>query len=216
MKLSLPLTLALFVLLGGCSSMEYAIREKFGQQKRELLVDRVQEAKEGQQAAKDQFVDALTKFKSVTGFKGGDLEEKYEEIKGSYDRCAARAADVTNQIDSVADVAQAMFSEWKQELDQYSSASLRETSARQLEQTRRSYDKLIDVMRNAERRMAPVLATLKDQVLFLKHNLNAQAIASLGTVSAELERNVDVLLRDMQRAIDDAARFIEQMQAGGA
>jgi hypothetical protein len=215
MKTSLLCTLLGLTLLAGCSNMEYAIREKFGQQKRELLVERVQEAKDGQQAAKDQFVDALTRFKAVTGFSGGDLEAKYEEIKASYDRCSARAADVTEQIDEVADVANAMFREWNQELDQYSSQQLRESSARQLEQTRLAYDRLLEVMRAAEKRMAPVLGTLKDQVLYLKHHLNAAAIASLSNVTGELQRNIDLLLHDMERAIDDATRFIEQMQASG-
>ncbi len=214
-SLLLLFCVALGTLSVGCSSMDYAIREKFGQHKREILVDRVGDAKESQEAAKTQFVDALTHFKSVTGYKGGDLEAKYEEIKASYDACTARATDVSARIASIEDVASALFTEWKKELDEYSSASLRQVSEQQLKQTRMAYDKLLVTMRNAESRMKPVLATFKDQVLYLKHNLNAQAIASLGGVSAELQRDIDVLVRDMQRAIDDANSFIDQMQTQG-
>ncbi|MBE2215047.1 MAG: DUF2959 domain-containing protein [Opitutaceae bacterium] len=199
--------------LCGCSSMEYAVREKFGQHKREILVDRVGDAKESQEAAKTQFVEALVKFKAVTGYRGGELEAKYDEIKATYDACTARAGDVSERIAAIEDVAGALFKEWEAELEQYSSASLRQVSERQLAQTRGGYQKLLTAMRTAESRMKPVLATFKDQVLFLKHNLNAQAIASLEGVSAELQGDIDVLVRDMQIAIDGATRFIEQMQA---
>lgn len=210
---ALFLASCLVLVSSGCSSVNYAIREKFGQHKREILVDRVQDAKKSQEAAKEEFVDALTQFKAVTGYRGGDLEAKYDEIKSSYDDCASRASDVRDRIKAIEDVANALFKEWKQELDQYSSPNLRQISERQLAQTRSAYEKLMRVMRTAESRMDPVLATFKDQVLFLKHNLNAQAVASLGGVSAELQRDIDALLRDMQRAIDDANAFIDQLQS---
>lgn len=215
---SLPLLLlvALATVLSGCSSVNYAVREKFGQHKRDILVDRVKAAKDSQEAAKAQFVDALTHFKSVTGYSGGELEAKYREVKRSHDACVARASEVSSRIAAIEDVARALFREWQKELDEYSSANLRQASERQLEQTRAAYDRLLVTMRTAESRMKPVLSTFKDQVLFLKHNLNAQAIASLGGVSAELQRDVDVLIRDMERAIDDANRFIQQIEAQGA
>lgn len=211
----LPSLVVAVVLSGlcGCSSMEYAVREKFGQHKREILVDRVDEAKQSQEAAKEEFVEALVKFKAVTGYQGGELEAKYDEIKATYDECSTRAKDVGTRIAAIEDVAGALFKEWEGELEQYSSASLRQVSERQLAQTRAGYQKLLVAMRTAESRMKPVLATFKDQVLFLKHNLNAQAIASLGGVTAELQGEIDVLVRDMQIAIDGATRFIEQMQA---
>ncbi|MGH8016941.1 MAG: DUF2959 domain-containing protein [Opitutaceae bacterium] len=202
--------MALFA--AGCSSIEYKVRESFGQQKRELLVDRVETAKDSQEEAKEQFVSALEQFKSLTGFQGGDLEEKYEQVQAEYDRCAERAADVSERIDAVGDVANALFREWEGEIEEYSSDALRRDSERKLEETKRSYVRLMEVMGNAESRMAPVLGTLKDQVLYLKHNLNARAIASLGNVSTELQRDIDVLVADMEKAIDDAARFIEEMR----
>lgn len=197
----------------GCSSLEYKVREKFGQHKREILVDRVGEAKDSQQAAKEEFVSALARFRSVTGFSGGDLEKKYDELNAQFKRCEDRAATVHKRIAAVQDVSQALFREWQSELKQYTSASLRESSERQLRQTEQSYERLYRVMLTAAGRMAPVLDTFRDQVLFLKHNLNARAITSMGKVTGELQREVDVLIADMERAIADANRFIASMQA---
>lgn len=210
--LAVALTAAASGFFAGCSSLEYRIRESFGQQKRELMVARVDAAGESQEAAKEQFLSALEQFKAATGFEGGELERTYDRLQREYERCVSRADDVRKRIAAVEDVAHALFREWEGELDQYQSGQLRSASERELMQTRRSYDQLLTLMRTAERRMEPVLATLHDQVLFLKHNLNARAIGSLRGVSAELEREVDVLVEDMQRAIEDAARFITSLQ----
>ncbi len=212
-RLVLLVTLAA---LAGCSSLEYRVRESFGQQKRELLVDRVESARSSQESAKQQFVAALERFKQITGFQGGDLEAQYDGIKRQFDLCTKRAGDVSARIAAVDDVANALFREWERELKEYSSDALRQDSERKLYETTQAYKRLLEVMRNAEGRMAPVLATFKDQTLYLKHNLNARAIASLGGISLQLERDVDVLVADMQRAIDDADRFIVQMKADGA
>jgi hypothetical protein len=192
--------------------MEYAVREKFGQHKREILVDRVGEAKESQEEAKAEFVDALTKFKSMTGYKGGDLESKYDELKSTYYDCTARARDVSARIAAIEDVAGALFKEWQEELEQYSSANLKQISERQLAQTRAGYTKLIAAMHTAESRMQPVLATFKDQVLFLKHNLNAQAIASLKGESAGIQSEIAKLISDMNASIAQADEFIKGLK----
>lgn len=210
------LTLALGASLAGCSSMEYAVRESFGQHKREVLVDRVESAKDTQEEAKEQFVSAMEQFKALTGFDGGDLERKYDELKMEFDASEARARNVSKKIDAVEDVAVALFDEWQEELGQYTSPELRQASERQMADTRRSYENLMTLMRAAERRMDPVLNAFRDQVLFLKHNLNARAISSLGGVSTSLEREVDVLIADMERAIADASRFIDEMQRGNS
>ncbi len=67
-------------------------------------------------------------------------------------------------------------------------------------------------MSRAEERMDPVLTAFRDQVLFLKHNLNAQAIASLKRDTAAIEADVDSLIGDMQRAIGEAESFLTAME----
>ena len=46
-------------LLTACSSAQYAVMEKFGIHKREILVDRVEDARDSQEEAKQQFASAL-------------------------------------------------------------------------------------------------------------------------------------------------------------
>jgi hypothetical protein len=57
-----------------------------------------------------------------------------------------------------------------------------------------------------------VLQKFKEQVLFLKHNLNAQAISSLQTQVSGIQGDVDKLIRDMDASIQEANAFIAQMK----
>jgi hypothetical protein len=207
------LTTLLLLLASGCSSTYYNTLEKFGYAKRDLLVDRVEKAQEAQTEAKEQFASALEHFLAVTKVNGGDLQRKYTDMSAEFKRSEARAKEVHDRIDAVEDVAEALFSEWKQELKQYSSASLRSESQRQLDTTRRNYDNVLRLMRRAADRMDPVLNTFRDQVLFLKHNLNARALASLDSTNRELEADISRLIADMETSIREAESFIKSLQA---
>ena len=201
------------LLLAGCSGAYYQAMEKFGIAKRDILADRVEETREAQSEAKEQFADALQRFLAVTKTGGGDLQAKYEQLNDEFEKSQARAKEVRDRIAAVEDVAEALFREWKQELGQYSNASMRRDSERQLEQTRRRYDALIGLMRTAEQRMEPVLATFRDQVLYLKHNLNARALAQLDRTNRTLEADISRLVSDMEASIREAENFIRDLKA---
>jgi hypothetical protein len=197
--------------LAGCESVYYGTMEKFGVEKRDILVDRVEGARKAQQEAKEQFSSALEKFIAVTNYSGGELEQQYRTLKAEHEDSVARADAVRDKVKSVEDVAEALFKEWQDELKQYSDPELRRASERELRQTRQSYAALIAAMKAAERKMDPVLAAFNDRVLFLKHNLNASAIASLRTQRRSVETDIKLLIRDMNRSIAEADKFIAAM-----
>ena len=214
MKTFRSLPLALVLLLAGCSSAYYGAMEKIGIAKREILADRVEQTREAQKEAKEQFADALQRFLAVTKADGGDLQKKYDAMNSEFTRSETRAKEVRNRIAAVEDVAGALFREWKAELAQYSNASLRADSQRQLDTTRRRYDSLLTLMKRAADRMDPVIATFRDQVLYLKHNLNARAIASLSNTQRTLEADISRLIADMESSIREAETFIKDLKSG--
>ncbi len=198
--------------VSGCSSVYYGTMEKFGVHKRDIMVDRVQEARDAQEEAKNQFKSALQRFSTVVQFDGGDLEEKYTQLKDEYDRSSAKAQAVRDRIAAVEDVAEALFAEWERELSQYTNVNLRQSSAGQLKQTRQHYNQLISAMKRAEQKIDPVLASFQDQVLYLKHNLNARAIASLKSELSTVEADVTALITEMEKSIKEANAFIRAME----
>ena len=216
MKIARPFAaLTLLVLFTGCQKTYYSAWEKLGYEKRDILVSRVEKARDDQQAAKDQIKTTLQQFQEVTGFQGGDLEAKYKKLDSAYQKAESRAADVHKRIDAVESTAGAMFSEWKDELKQYKSEQLRATSQQELDQTKARYNELITVMKQAAAKMDPVLAAFHDQVLFLKHSLNAQAIASLQGTAGKIESDVTALIKDMEASIAEANEFINAMNKKG-
>jgi hypothetical protein len=206
--------IAVIFLLLGCESTYYKTMETMGYHKRDIMVDRVEDARDAQEEAKEQFESALEKFSSVLGFHGGDLEEKYDQLKDEYDESLIKADAVRSRIAAVENVAEDLFAEWQEELNQYTSSSLRKSSARKLKETKSKYAQLIGAMKRAERKIDPVLSAFQDQVLYLKHNLNAQAIASLQSELASIETDVARLIKEMEASIKEADAFISSMEKG--
>ncbi len=207
-------TLVALAAVFGCSSMYYGALEQVGIQKRHILKDRIEDGREAQQDAQEQFQDAFERFKTATSFEGGKLEDTYHGLAAELEASEARAADVRERIASIEEVAGDLFAEWEAEIAQISRADLRKKSSQQLAQTRTRYGKLLAVMKRAERKMEPVLVAFRDQVLFLKHNLNASAIASLETQAAGIQSDVDALVRDLQTSIREADAFLATLEQG--
>lgn len=205
------LSLCLLALMA-CQSAYYSAMDKVGVHKRDILSDRIEGAKDAQIDAKEQFRDALDRFSQELGFHGGDLQQVYENLNDVYNDSEAEANTVSERIDGVEDVAGALFEEWEDELEQYSSSRLRSDAASKLKQTRAQYKKMLRSMRVAEAKMEPVLGTFKDQVLYLKHNLNARAISSLKTEFSSLRRDINSLIARMDESIRESEKFIANLK----
>lgn len=207
------LTLA-FVLLffSGCSSTYYNAMEKVGIHKRDIMVDRVEDARDSQAEAQEQFKSALEQFDSVVKLRETDLKKAYDKLNNEYEKSKEAAGKVSSRIDSVEAVAEDLFDEWEQELKEYQSKELRRSSAEKLKVTQKRYKEMLASMHRAEATMPPVLKIFRDNVLFLKHNLNAQAIGSLQSEFADLKGEIDVLLREMNVAIKSSNAFIADIK----
>ena len=197
----------------GCQSTYYAVWEQFGKEKRHLLKDQVEKARSDQEEASEQFEDVLTRIKEMYGFEGGDLEEFYNKLKSDYEECERRADIVTTRIDKVEQIAADLFVEWEKEIEDISNSKLRSQSKKSLALTKRRYARLRVAMREAESSMEPVLTHLNDYVLYLKHNLNAQAVGALKEEVGDIEKEVDGLIKDMSKSIREAEAFLKTFES---
>lgn len=208
---ALIITLGVFA-LSACSTAYYETMETLGFEKRDLLVDRVEDARDAQDDASEQFATALEQFRATVDFDGGNLEKTYDRLNKEYERSVDEADAVRERIDEVEDVANDLFKEWEKELDDYSNAQLRSESRNMMNDTKQRYQQLMAAMRRAEATMDPVLEAFEDQVLVLKHNLNARAIGALKGELANIERDTERLVAEMQQSIQEADAFIASMQ----
>lgn len=199
--------------LSGCSSAYYGAMEKLGYEKRDILVDRVEQASDAQGDAQETFQSALEQFQQVIGTPESELNNVYKDINSAFEDSQAAAKRVSDRIDQVEKVAEDLFDEWETELGEYSNANLRRQSEQQLNDTRRQYNALVRQMRQVESRMQPVLTAFQDQVLYLKHNLNAQAIGALKGELGRIESDVATLIQNMQQSIAESEAFIARFQS---
>ncbi|HEY9041413.1 MAG TPA: DUF2959 domain-containing protein [Rheinheimera sp.] len=209
---NLLFTLPLLLALTACQSAYYSAMEKVGVHKRDILVDRVEEAQQSQQDAQQQFKSALEQFSSLIKFDGGDLQRMYEATDSEYQACSKAAEDVSARIDSIEAVADALFDEWEDELEQYSNAKLQQDSTKKLAETKRQYASLLKTMRRAEQTMQPVLSSLKDNALYLKHNLNAKAIGALKGEFNSVQKDINLLIAEMNKAIAQSEQFVATLK----
>ena len=198
-------------LLAGCESTYYSTMERLGIEKREILVDRVSDARDSQAEAQQQFASALEEYASLVNFDGGDLQRLYDALNDDFEQSEAAAQRVSDRIDAIERVADALFTEWQDELELYSNGSMRRDSEQKLRATQRRYSQLLRAMRTAEQRMQPVINGLRDNVLYLKHNLNASAIGALKGELDTIESDIEQLLSDMASAIAESDAFIASM-----
>ncbi|MDJ0810228.1 MAG: DUF2959 family protein [Desulfobacterales bacterium] len=207
------LPLIIIAALSGCRSTYYAMWESVGKEKRHLLQDEVEAAREDQAQASEEFKDALTRVKELTGFQGGELEDAYRRLKGDLEDCQQRAAVIDDRIGNVEQIAADLFAEWEGEISQMTNPTFRSKSRQSLSRTRERYNRLHRAMVRARGRMDPVLTRLNDYVLYLKHNLNAQAVGALGAEMAAIQTDVNVLIRDIEKSIKEADAFLQTFES---
>lgn len=216
MKNTYLMLIAALVMLAGCKSTVqdtyFDLWGKVGVEKREILVDRVEEAQETQQEAQQQFASALEEFSALINFDGGELEIFYTSLNDQFEASQDSAEAVSSRIDKVQNVAESLFREWVSELELISNQNLRRDSQRKLKETQRKYDALLHSMRKVETSMRPVLTALQDNVLYLKHNLNANAIGALQGEFSTIKKDVNSLLSEMNAAILQSAEFIKTLK----
>lgn len=200
------------LLLNACSSAYYGAMEQFGVHKRDILVDRVEQARDSQEEAKEQFSSALEQFSSLLNFDGGDLQRTYNTLEEEFEESESRAEEVSDRIRAVESVSEDLFEEWEEELSLYTNQELRRASENSLRETRIRYQQLISAMHSAESKMTPVINAFRDQVLFLKHNLNSRAIASLRSELVSIEGDISQLISDMETSIAESNRFLNEME----
>ena len=204
--------IAIAIAIGGCASAKYSALEKVGIHKRDILVDNVEDARDSQEDTREHLVSAYEELSALVGHEGGALERQYKRLNKEVERARDATGELDDHLASIDRVSEDLFEEWESELELYSSQALRDDQAKRLAESRRQFRQMRDRMQVARNRVDPVMAVLNDNVLYLKHSLNAQAVAALRGEAANLEADVEALIRDMQIAIDEADAFISKMR----
>ena len=195
-----------------CTSTYYDTLEKVGIHKRDIMIDRIEDTQESQKEGQEQFASALEQFKSIVNVDPSNLEKRYNELDATYNKSLDAATEIRSNIKKVESVSKALFAEWKEEINSYANQTLKNDSEKKLNQTEDQYEKLISTMKKSESRLSPVLGLMHDQVLYLKHNLNARAIGSLESELGQIDTDITQLIESMNQSINEADSFIKSIR----
>ena len=201
------------VLLAGCTTAYYKTMQTLGKEKRDILIARVKDAKKDQQQTKEQIKTTMQSFEELTGFQGGPLEKNYTRLNSDYESADAQARKLHDKIDSIDQVSKDLFREWQTEINEMGNAKLKAQSTVMLRNAKTRQAEYMRSMRRTEDRITPVLAAFHDQVLFLKHNLNARAIGSLKGTSASINTDVTDLMQSIDGSMQEADRLIASLSS---
>ncbi len=203
--------LILLLVTTSCSSAYYAMWEKLGKQKRDLLRDNALKARQEQVETNTQFKDALEKLRASYPIKPTELSKTYDRLSGEYEQSKSKADSLQARIEKMNSIARDLFREWEREAESMSSSSLRSQSLSKLEQTKDRYEAMHSSLQRAHAKTEPVLSKFRDNVLFLKHNLNAQVVGALDSEASDMTREIDELIRSMNQSISETDKFLGEL-----
>ncbi len=214
MRRAVSLSLIVFaLLLSGCHSTYYKAMRTLGKEKRDILVQRIKDAKKDQDQTKQKLQTTMESFQALTGFKGGSLEKSYKRLNSDYESAALQADKLHDKIQSIDQVSNDLFKEWQGEFNAMDNGKLKSQDSVMLRNAKTRQATYMRAMRRTEDQIAPVLKAFHDQVLFLKHNLNARAVGSLKNTSAGLQSDVAGLVQSIDASSQEADKLIASLAA---
>jgi chromosome segregation ATPase len=211
-KIRLPLII-LTLLITGCTSTYYKAMETLGKEKRDILVQRVKDAKKDQDQTKQKLQTTMESFQALTGFQGGSLEKSYNRLNSDYESANGQANKLHDKIQSIDQVSNDLFKEWQGEINAMGNAKLKAQDTAMLRNAKTRQATYMRAMRRTEDQIAPVLKAFRDQVLFLKHNLNSRAIGSLKGTTVTLQGDVADLIQSIDASSQEADKLINSLAA---
>jgi hypothetical protein len=176
-------------------------------------VQRIKEAKKDQDQTKQQLQTTMESFQALTGFQGGSLERNYKRLNSDYENAASQAGKLHDKVQSINQVSNDLFREWQGEISAMSNGKLKSQDTVMLRDAKVRQATYLRAMRKTEDQIAPVLKAFRDQVLFLKHNLNSRAIGSLKSTSANLQSDVAELVQSIDASSQEADKLITSLAA---
>ncbi|MFA5583395.1 MAG: DUF2959 family protein [Bacteriovoracaceae bacterium] len=195
----------------GFKDAKYSAYEMIGYEKRDLFRKEVKSVKNNQEDSQEAFEDALEKLQHFYAYDGGKLEREYNKLKKAYENSLEESHDLSQSIQNLDNVAKDLFTEWKKEIKEITNSDLRKKSSKKLRETQVKYGDLYKALKNSEKRISPLLVKINDQVLYLKHNLNAGAIEGLKTEGDRIQKDIESLINEMKEANKKADEFIKTL-----
>ena len=201
----------IIVFLGGCQTVREGA-ESSAQPKRNPLIGEVRNVRVAQQQTKDQFLMTLASFGALIDQTGGEVRNGYEAFSDELQKSESMAAALRERIGHLEEKGRLYFEPRESSLYGFTDRGSDQTGDAKSNATHQRYQDLLRAMKQAEQDIDPVLTVFRDQLVFAKYNLNAEAIARLQDELAAVEADTATLVGKLDSAIAEADTFIGAMR----
>ncbi len=198
---------SLFLFTTSCEPRSYRIWEFLGWEKREILSSEVENVGENQKEIKEDFQSIYERIKTEYDYERDEIDDLYDQLKSDYEKAKNKADRIKASSKKIRQIAKALFAEWEEEAMAISNKNYRKDSLVKLRQAQARFKHLSASLHRSESQLDRVLVQLNDQVLYLKHNLNAKSLALFESEIKLVKNEIDELIKAIEKTIQYSQTF---------
>jgi hypothetical protein len=157
---------------------------------------------------KVQLMKTMEVYNSLFADEATDRRKIYNQIQKEMENTDRRRARISEEAAKMNAEADTLFKGWADSTAAIENPDLRERSEERLNATRASYGEIGTVGQKAADLYAPFMKALQDQITYLGHDLNPEAVASLKPDAEKLNERSDKLIQSIDDTIATANKNI--------
>jgi hypothetical protein len=151
-------------------------------------------------------------YNSLMSTDEKNMKGNYKKLQQEMDATAKKRADIKLRADEMNAEAQTLFKSWGDSAAAIQSADLRQRSQERLDKTKASFAEIGTVGQKAVDLYDPFMKALQDQVTYLGHDLNTQAVQSLQADAAKMNEKAQTLMKSIDDTISVANKNITDLR----
>jgi hypothetical protein len=143
-------------------------------------------------------------YNALMADEAKDRKKLYNSLQKEMENTEKRRATIGEVAATMSAEADTLFKQWTDSAAAIENADLRKKSEERLAATKASYAEIGTVGQKASDLYGPFMKDLQDQVTFLGHDLNAEAVASLKPEAAKINEAASKLIQSIDDTITTA------------
>jgi chromosome segregation ATPase len=153
---------------------------------------------------KVQLMKTIDVYNALMADNAKDRKKLYKNLQNEMNNTEKRRAKIDEEAAQMKTEADTLFTQWAESAAAIEKLDLRKRSEERLEATKASYAEIQSVGQKAADLYPPFMKALQDQIAYLGHDLNAEAVASLAPEAAKLNEEAEALTRSLDDTISTA------------
>ena len=171
------------------------------------LIDRAGDMVSAMRAARLQIGTTVDDYNTIIDGKAEENRAAYKQLQKSLKKSEKSAAAVGEQAEKMDLAASEYFASWEASLSEFTSDEMRARSEERMKETRQRYDGILQAGREAGDAFRPFVTLLKDQIVFLGHDLNPAAIEDLQDEAEKLNSQAEEVFSKVDETYRSALRY---------